>query len=107
MNSRGRKDLPDPVRPGGGGDERVRRQDTGPRSGKRDQAAVVVVEVTALLPPVMTVRHQGELAAVEGVKRMGDPKSSRGRVQIRCNRRCRPRARSSGPSTTWKPTCST
>ena len=51
---------------------------------ERGEPAFIVMEVDAWFAPVLTVRHQGELAAVEGVKWVRDPERLACTVPIGC-----------------------
>ncbi len=66
-------------------DEGIGWQNAGPRRWERDESALIVVEVNPVFTPIVPISHQGELAAEERVKRMRNPKSSAGTVQIGCN----------------------
>jgi hypothetical protein len=70
--------------PGRDHDERIGWRGRGPVGRERGEPAFIVMEVDAWFAPVLTVRHQGELAAVEGVKWVRDPERLACTVPIGC-----------------------
>jgi hypothetical protein len=64
--------------------EGIRRGNTGPLRWQGDQPTGVVVEVNAVLAPVVAVRHQGELTPPERVEGMGDLEGLARTVEIGC-----------------------
>jgi hypothetical protein len=70
--------------PGRDHDEGVGRRGGGPVGRERGKPAFIVMEVDALFAPVLTVGHQGELAAMEGVERVRDPERLARTVPIGC-----------------------
>jgi len=70
--------------PGRDHDEGVGRKGCSPVGRQRGEPAIIVMEVDAWFAPVLTVSHQGELAAVEGVERVRDPERLTRTVPIGC-----------------------
>ena len=71
-------------RPCGDRDEGIDRENAGPLGRQRDQPTGVVVEVNAVLAPIVAIRHQRELTPAERVEGMGDLERLAGTAQIGC-----------------------
>ena len=68
----------------GNRDEGIEWENAGPLGGQRDQPTGVVVEVNAVLAPIVAIRHQREFTPAEWVEGMGDLKRLAGTAQIGC-----------------------
>jgi hypothetical protein len=79
--------------------EWIHRDYVSPAGRKPGQLLMFVVKVNPILTPRVLVRNQFELAAVPGVERVGDPKSSVRTVALRCSCRRRRRVVSNGALT--------
>ncbi len=70
--------------PRGDRDEGIGGENAGPLRRQRDQPTGAVVEVDAVLAPVVAVCHQRELTPAEWVKGMCDLEGLASTVQIGC-----------------------
>ncbi len=69
--------------------EGVGGENAGPLRRQGDQPTAVVVEVHAVLAPVVPIGHQRELTPAEWMERVGDLEGLARTVQIGCSRRFR------------------
>ena len=66
-------------------DKRIDGQNTRPPGGKGGQLPRIIVEVDAILAPVLTVSHQSELPSTQRMERMRHSKALVLNVQIGCS----------------------